>query len=321
MRENFGFSGGGQTLESESVRPDLEQENKETFFEEAIGMVEKTYEDRLAKQSEGAKTQILLKDNLDHVRQVTDNVDFIVNEIKAGRMSDKILAKNESGQVEVDEKLLKTMAVFHDIAKIDENGKLDTFHHHERSKVENILIKEDSPVHQFLKAKGFDDEEISLMVDGIESHSRRTDFIYRYFYNKNKQELTSLPSPEGILEYVILSDADILTQSKLEQGVKKIICSRLINEGFRKEDTVDGRHSIIKTLASVIDSAQKVKDSMHFELTKQKASGQLGEVEEFEKWLTTNNKIQEIDVIEDFGQKKKRFDELINEFLALNSNQ
>ena len=124
-----------------------------------------------------------------------------------------------------------------------------------------------------------------------------------------------MPAPEGVLEYVILSDADILTQSKLEQGVKKIVCSRLMFDGFQKEDMVNGQHSFAKTLDSVIDSAQKVSEAMHFEITKQKALGQLDQVRNFEDWLKKNNKIQEIDATEDFGLKKRRFDELIEEFL------
>jgi len=283
--------------------------------------VSETYAKRLSKHPEGTNIKALLKDNLDHVKQVKDNVDFIIDEIKAGHISDKILSKNEEGKIEIDEKLLKTMAIFHDIAKIDENGNLDTFHHHERNKVEKILVAEDSEVNKFLKDNGFSKEEISLMIDGIEAHSRRTDFIYRYFYNKNRQDLKLLPSPEKALEFVILSDADILTQSKLDQGVKKIICSRLMNKSFREEDTEDGRHSILKTLSSVIDSAQKVKDAMHFDLTREKALRQLEETEGFENWLVANNKIQEIDAIEDFAQKKKRVDELINEFLVLKNTK
>ena len=299
----------------------LPQENEqEKMLEKLTSLVGDIYAERLAKKVEAGKStaneaELSLRDNLDHVGQVKDNVDFIINEIRAGRMIDRSITKDENGQVVFDEKLLKAMAVLHDIAKIDEKGELDTFYHHEKDKVEKILANDQSKINEFLKNNGFSSEDISLMISGIESHSRRTDFIARHFNNINKQEISSLPRPESALEYVILSDADILTQSRLDQGVRKIICARLMF--FRQNDTIDGYHSFSKTWESVIDSAQKVSEAMHFDLTKQKASDQLKQVLDFENWLKENNKIAEIDGLGDFGLKKKRFDELIGEFLSV----
>ena len=305
------------SLNEQANNPEwLPQENEqEKMLEKLTGLVGGIYAERLAKKTDASDPKIMLKDNLDHVGQVKDNVDFIIDEIKAGRMTDDIIPRDEHGQAIFDGKILKTMAVLHDVAKINEKGELDTFHHHDKDKVEKILVDEKSKVNEFLKNSGFTPEEIDLMVEGIEKHSRRTDFIARYFDNRKRQEIADLPRPEGVLEYVILSDADILTQSRLEQGVKKIVCSRLTTEFFRQADTLDGQHSFAKSLASVIDSAKKVSEAMHFELTRQKALEQLTQVLDFENWLTQNNKIAEIDGIENFDLKKKKFDELIVEFL------
>lgn len=299
----------------------LPQENEqEKMLEDLTSLVGDVYAERLdrkvkAGEATAAEIGVSLKDNLDHVTQVKNNADFIIDEIKAGRMTDKIIPRDENGQAVFDERVLKTMTVLHDVAKIDEKGELDTFHHHDKNKVEKILIDENSKVSEFLKNNGFTPEEIALMIEGIEKHSRRTDFIARYFDNRKRQEIDDLPRPEGVLEYVILSDADILTQSRLDQGVRKIICSRLTTDFFRQNDTVDGHHSFAKSLESVIDSARKVSEAMHFDSTKQKASSQLAQVLDFENWLKQNNKIIEIDSLEDFILKKKRFDELIGEFL------
>jgi|GEM_PF-2665969 len=296
----------------------LPQENEqEKMLEKLTGLVGDVYAERLTQKTGAGDPKFMLKDNLDHVGQVKNNVDFIIDEIKAGRMIDSVIPRDEKGQAVFDEKVLKVMAVLHDVAKINEKGELDTFHHHDRDKVEKILASDQSKVNEFLKSNGFTPEEIAFMVDGIERHSRRTDFIARYFDNRKREEIADLPRPEGVLEYVILSDADILTQSRLEQGVRKIICSRLLNDFFRQSDTVDGHHSFAKSLDSVIDSARKVSEAMHFDLTKQKALKQLDQVLEFENWLRENNKITEINSLQDFTLKKKRFDELIEEFLGL----
>lgn len=303
----------------------LSQKNEteeKVFLERLTDLVGGVYAERLAKKVEAGKAtvnevELLLKDNLDHVSQVKDNVDFIIDEIKAGRIADSFIPKDENGQAVFDNKLLKTMTVLHDIAKIDEKGELDTFHHHDKDKVEKILVNKESKINEFLENSGFTPEETVLMVDGIAKHSRRTDFIARYFDNRKRQEIDDLPRPEGVLEYIILSDADILTQSRLEQGVKKIICSRLVNDFFRQIDTINGRHSFAKSLESVVDSARKVSEAMHFYLTKQKALEQLRQVLNFESWLKQNNKIAEIDDTEDFNLKKKKFDEFIQEFLEL----
>ncbi len=295
-------------------------EKREASFDERLtDLVGQVYQERSAG-ADPAKTELLLKDNLDHISQVKDNTEEIINKLKSGEGKESFIPRDEKGQVVFDEKLLKAMAILHDVAKIDEAGKLDTFYHHEREKVAKILSNESSPIQQFLVKNNFSQEEIDLIIDGIEKHSRRTDFIYRKFYNKNKDEARFLPAPEGVLEYVVLSDADILTQSKLEQGVKKIICSRLFSETFRRQDSEGGRHSFIKTLDSVMESAQRVNEAMHFEITKQKAAKQLEEVKAFEAWLKENNKIKEIDDAEDFSVKKKIFDELIREFLVKKRN-
>jgi len=320
MKEQIPADFGIQPNNSEKLAQENEQEK--VFLEKLTSLVGDIYSERLAKKVKVGKlkdneAELSLKDNLDHVGQVKDNVYFIIDEIKAGRMTDNIIPRDENGQAVFDGKLLKTMAVLHDIAKIDEKGELDTFYHHEKNKLEKILADDQSGVNEFLKNSGFTSEEIDLMVDGIEKHSRRTDFIAKHFDNRKRQEIDNLPRPEGVLEYVILSDADILTQSRLEQGVKKIICSRLMNDFFRQKDMVNGHHSFAKTLESVVDSARKVSEAMHFELTKQKALDQLKQVLNFEDWLKENNKIVEIDSSDDFGSKKKRFDELIKEFLGI----
>lgn len=298
-------------------QPPQEHEQEKVFFEKLTGLVSDVYAERLAKKANVGDPKLMLKDNLDHVGQVRDNVDFIITEIKAGRMVDGLIPRDENNQAVFDDKLLKTMAVLHDVAKINEEGELDTFGHHEKAKVEKILLDDQSPIGNFLKSSGFTPEEVGLMIDGIEKHSRRTDFIARHFDSRKRQEINNLPRPEGVLEYVILSDADILTQSRLEQGVKKIICSRLMNDFFRQNDTVDGRHYFAKSLESVVDSARKVSEAMHFDLTKQKALGQLKQVLSFEDWLKQSNKIAEIDSLGDFNLKKKKFDELIEEFLEI----
>lgn len=334
----------------------LPQENEqEKMLEKLTGLVGDVYAERLDKKVQAGEATAVeigasLKDNLDHVGQVKDNVDFIIDEIKAGRMTDEIIPRDENGQAIFDDRVLKTMTVLHDVAKINEKGDLDTFHHHDRDKVEKILVDEQSKVHEFLKNNGFAPEEIAFMVDGIERHSRRTDFIARYFDNRKRQEIADLPRPEGVLEHVILSDADILTQSRLEQGVKKIVCSRLTTEFFRQTDTIDGQHSFAKTLSSTLDSAKKVAEAMHFKVTKEKNAQQLDQVLSFATWLEDKQKVVELDEIgrerlqelalekstktfgsEDekiawekkeviernkiFVAKKKRFDELILEFL------
>lgn len=297
-----------------------EKESGEVLYGKLIEMVGDIYADRLSQKTDLAGAKLLLQDNLNHVRQVKDNVDFIVEEIKSGRMTDELVPRDAEGQIIFDERLLKTMAVLHDVAKISEAGELDTFGHHERAKVEQLLAAENSPISKFLKNNGFTPEEVNLMIDGIERHSRRTDFIFRK-YAKDEKGLAELPAPEGVLEFVILSDADILTQSKLNQGVKKIICSRLMFDFFRQEDSVGGRHSFLRTLDSVLDSAQKVSGAMHFDLTKQKAASQLEETLAFENWLKEGGQIEIIDKIEDFGLKKKKIDELIGEFLSLNKQE
>ncbi len=280
-------------------------EKREASFDERLtDLVGQVYQER-STGADPAKTELLLKDNMDHVRQVKDNTEEIINQLKSGEGKESFIPKDEKGQVVFDEKLLKAMAILHDVAKIDEGGKLDTLGHHDKAKLEKILLEDDGAINNFLKSNGFNDEEIKLMIDGIEKHSRRTDFIYRKFAKEERDLSESLPRPEGVLEFVVLSDADILTQSKLEQGVKKIVCSRLMFDGFRKEDMVNGQHSFAKTLDSVIDSAQKVNEAMHFEITKQKAAKQLEEVKSFEAWLKENDKIKEIDDAEDFGVKKK----------------
>lgn len=324
MREQMSQVPAGlsdQTNEHEQLSQENEQEK---MLEKLTSLVGGVYSERLNKKMEAGKataseTELSKKDNLDHVGQVKDNVDFIIEEIKSGRMTDGSISKDQNGQVILREKLLKAMAVLHDAAKIDENGELDTFHHHEKNKVEKILSDQKSGVSEFLNNNEFNPADIEFMVDGIERHSQRTDFIARYF--KQRQKEADLPGPEGVLEYEILSDADILTQSRLEQGVRKIICSRLTNDFFRQNDTIDGRHSFAKSLESVIDSARKVSEAMHFDSTKQKALNQLAQVLEFENWLKGNNKIAEVDGLEDFVLKKKRFDELIEEFLDINKTE
>lgn len=300
-------------LPSQKINQPATPEKNEAFYKELIDLVGDVYAERLAHKDNTGRSELLLKDNLDHLTQVKDNVDFIIEEIKSGRMTDDIIPK-ENGQAVFDEKLLRTMAILHDVAKIDEEGKLDTFYHHDKNKVSRILSDEASPIKQFLAENNFSPEEVDLMIDGIEKHSRRTDFIARYFDNRGRKEF-DLPKPEGVLEYVILSDADILTQSRLEQGVKKIVCDRLANDAFRQDDMADGRHSFKKTLVSVLDSAENVDNAMHFSATKAKAASQYKQVERFAVWLKSNNEIATIDKINNFGDKKKKFDELIVEFL------
>jgi len=309
-------------LEEQPNHPEQlpQEKEQEKMLEELTGLVGEIYVGRLEKKREAQKATdgeiaSSLKDNLDHIGQVKDNVDFIIKEIKAGRMTEDSIFKNENGQVTLKDKLLRAMAVLHDIAKIDEKGELDTFYHHEKNKVEKIIFDDKSGVAEFLKKNGFDSADIEFIINGIERHSQRTDFIARYFKQREKE--ADLPGPEGVLEYEILSDADILTQSRLDQGVKKIICSRLMNDFFRQNDTIDGCHSFAKSLESVVDSAQKVSEAMHFDLTRQKALNQLTQVLDFENWLKQNNKITEIDSIESFDLKKKKFDELIGEFLGI----
>lgn len=311
MKESLSSNYDGQENFNQEAGP---EKNKD-FFQELTSLVGDLYAERIANKDNDNLNQLLIKDNMDHIKQVEDNVSFIIGEIKAGRMTDATMAKDKNGEVIFDEKLLKTMAALHDVAKIDEAGKLDTFYHHDREKVAKILSNKSSPIQQFLVKNNFSQEEIDLIIDGIERHSRRTDFIYREFYNQNKDEARFLPAPEGVLEYVILSDADILTQSRLDQGVKKIVSSRLTNDFFRQDDATGGRHSFAKTLASAVDSARKAGEVMHFAATKEKNASQLKQVLEFVGWLESNNKILEIDDLNDFVAKKKRFDKLIVEFL------
>lgn len=291
-------------------------ENKEASFEaELEGLLEQTYKERLAGQSP-EKASLILKDNLDHARQVKENTAEIIGRLRAGEGRESFIPKDDQGRAIFDESALRAMAILHDVAKISEEGKIDTFHHHDRQNLEKILADPVSPVNSALKRQGFSEERIGLMIEGINRHSRRTDFIQRYFYNKNRQDLAQLPGPEGVLEYAVLSDADILTQSHLEQGVKKIVCSRLLNDNFRQQDSLEGRHFFAKTLDSAMESAQKVGEAMHFEITKEKARRQLEQTREFAAWLTESGRLGELDSLADFSLKKKRFDEFIEEFVS-----
>lgn len=288
-------------------------EKDKEFYDGLSGLVKDVYCQRTGK----GENDPLIRDNVDHFQQVKNNVDFIISELKSGNIKEGFLPKDQNGQVTFDERLLKTMAVLHDVAKLDDSGKLDTFGHHDRNKLMKLLGG-NSPINNYLKDNGFDDEEVNLMINGIEAHSRRTDFIQKKFIKEGKDLSTALPRPEGVLENVILSDADILTQSKLEQGVKKIVCSRLMFEGFRKEDETNGRHSFAKTLESAVDSARKVSEVMHFDVTRKKTANQISELQEFVDWLNANDEIKTIDKLDDFIAKKAKFDQLMGEFLLKN---
>jgi len=287
----------------------------DNFFDKLSALVKKVYQSR-------CQDAYIIKDNLEHTEQVLENVKKITSAIINGQEKSNItknLAKDKTTKkILINKDLLQIMAILHDAAKIDESGKVDTFHHHEAGKVRRIIGNKSFAIKDLLQDNNITDAEIDLIIDGIERHSRKTDFIYRHYQKEHNQgQAKPLPSARGVLEYAILSDADILTHSKLEQGIKKIVCIRLNAKEFIKEDRVEGRHNFFRTLTSAAMSASKADQAMYFNITKKKVKENIKELAEFENWLKENNKISKIDQIKELKEKKKYFDKLIEEFLDL----
>lgn len=201
------------------------------------------------------------------------------------------------------------------------------------------LEKDRFSVADYLKKQGFNDEDIDFVVEGIEVHSGATAFIRKNYLRslyqsqqvgvENVELPPEVPTPEGsakIAEYMILADADVMNQAKIDEGFKKIVTFRLNDPNFRTKELTNGKHDLRYTLNSAVLSANEAVGSMHFEDTKLEAEGYAEKVNEFMSHLENSGKIDEINNLP-FGDepdynggdtKLKRFYSYLESYLEKN---